>query len=129
MTLMINRIRNLQEKARQVIYYKKAQERSIKKSILLGLQTMRKAILFDQDDLCIEFRFLIPVLNSLLTQKQEIITEVVRLYIQLPIYLHVINLVRWYAQFRNKGVYNKATYFKTMGLIKNMLANLQDLKA
>ena len=119
---------NMQQRASINIYQKKAQERFVKKSIMAGLHTMRKVLLFDSENLGVEYRFLIPVLNSLLTQHQAIVEKVARLYIQLPIYLHAINLVRWYGQFRNNGDYNKVMYFTTLRHMKNMMADQADLK-
>ena len=50
----------------------------------------------------------------------------------LPIYIHTVNLVRWFALFRNNGEYNKDTYqssitqiFKLKRMQKKLLHKAQ----
>ena len=70
----------------------------------------------------------IQVVAACVEQRTAIVEKVARLYIQLPIYLHAINLMHWYGQFRNNGNYNKVMYFTTLRHMKNMMADQADLK-
>ena len=81
---------------------------------------MRKAILFDKD-LSIQFKEVINDLNQVMTVRQYVITDVARMFIKLPLFLHSVNLVRWYALYRNDGVYNKDTYVSAMNQIKAIM--------
>lgn len=108
--MTVRRILSLQQKARLYITQKKSYHNYVYKSIFNGLQTMRKAILFDKH-LSSQYKDFTQTLISLMTHKQDFITEVARMYTQLPLFLHSVNLVRWYALYRNDGEYNKDTYF------------------
>ena len=81
---------------------------------------MRKAILFDKD-LSIQFKEVINDLNQVMTVRQYVITDVARMFIKLPLFLHSVNLVRWYALYRNDGAYNKDTYVSAMNQIKAIM--------
>ena len=49
------------------------------------------------------------------------------MYMQLPLFIHTINLVRWYALYRNKGKYNKDTYFSSLGQIRRIMETQSSL--
>lgn len=55
------------------------------------------------------------------------IEEIAKLYILLPSYIHSVDLVRWMANFRNNGLYNKDTYFIAMGQIKTIIERQKSL--
>ena len=88
---------------------------------------MRKAILFDKH-LSGQYKDLTQTLIALMTHKQEFITDVARMYTQLPLFLHSVNLVRWYALYRNDGEYNKDTYFQAIKHIRRIIADQSTLK-
>lgn len=115
----MNRIINLQRKSRTAVKQKKEKQSFIFKCILNGLQMLRQAIMFDQG-LQAKHKDKIEIINKILTMKQNIIRDITRMYIQLPLFIHSINLVRWYAIFRNKGKYNKDTYFTAMEQIRKI---------
>ena len=49
------------------------------------------------------------------------------MYMELPLFIHTINLVRWYALYRNKGKYNKDTYFSSLGQIRRIMETQSSL--
>lgn len=120
LNLTMTRIINLQQRSRVQVFKKKNQIKYIHRCILNGIQQMRKAILFDKD-LSLQFKEVINDLNQVMTVKQYIITDVARMFIQLPLFVHSVNLVRWYAAHRNEGEYNKDTYVSAMDQVKAIM--------
>jgi len=47
----------------------------------------------------------------------------VKLHLRLGMFMHAINLLRWYGMFKNDGRHNKELYFEVMKLIKDYLIN------
>ena len=65
-----------------------------------------------------DYKLASEYINMVIFKHKEIVDEIARIYILMPSYIHSINLVRWYGQFRNKGRYNKDTYFTARGQIE-----------
>ena len=122
LTLTMTRVLNLQQRARVALARKKKQQRYIKKSITMGLQTMRQAILFDKT-LADRYKGLMQLLTSILTLQKHLIADIAIMYMQLPLFIHSVNLVRWYALYRNEGLYNTDTYVTAMTQIKRIVAS------
>lgn len=75
-----------------------------------------------------KYQFVIDMIQEVTVHNLQYIDYTVNLYFMLPIYIHTINLVRWFAVFRNNGQYNKDTYqssitqiFKIKQIQKNLL--------
>lgn len=102
--------------------------RRIKDKIISGLQLLRQAILFSKS-LQASHKKVIECINFIFADNDKFIDEVVRLFVGMPTFIHSINIVRWYALFRNDGRYNKDTYVTALTqvcLIKEQLEALAD---
>ena len=50
---------------------------------------------------------MLPQINKM---TKDCILSTAQLYLQMPYYVHTINILRWFAQFRNYGEFNKDSY-------------------
>ena len=67
------------------------------------------------------------MINIITHNHKEVIEEAARLYLLLPSYIHSVNLVRWYAQFRNEGQWNKDTYVVSYNQIYEITQKIEKL--
>lgn len=88
---------------------------------------MRQAILFDKT-LADRYKGLMQLLTSILTLQKQLIADIAIMYMQLPLFMHSVNLVRWYAEYRNDGVYNADTYMTAMTQIKQIVESQHELE-
>ena len=68
------------------------------------------------------------MISFILSSEQSCIEEAARLCIELPIFVHSINLVRWFAQFRNGGRYNEDCYLTSAHWVNQTLEKQTQLK-
>lgn len=54
---------------------------------------------------------MIEAINQITNRHQSLIEQIASIYFLVPQFIHSVNLVRWYALYRNNGQYNKDTYF------------------
>lgn len=109
MRITINRIINIQRRARRALMAKQALLEAVSEKITGGLQLLRQTILCNPG-LLMAHRRTVEMISTILTDDAKRIGEAARLCIELPVFIHTINLVRWFALFRNGGRYNEECY-------------------
>lgn len=122
----VNRIIHIQRKARRALMIKSNQLIEVRGQVVNGLNSLMKGLIMNKTQRT-EQHHLIDILNTITTKNKESIEYVSRLYINLPSYIHAINLIRWYGLYRNKGVYNKGMYVGVMIKIKQIIDEQKEL--
>lgn len=88
----------------------------------MGLNTIR-AIFIKEKLYQQHYKGVIESINAMTasTTNQEPIMDIVRMFHDLPSYIHTINILRWYGMYRNHGTYNTDLYFSVYGKIQNII--------
>lgn len=73
------------------------------------------------------YRDTLDCVNALTSTAKHVVEHIVRMFLGVPNYIHQVNILRWYAQFRNNGIYNTDLYFQVLNKTKEILAIQADL--
>lgn len=105
----LNRVMKVQKKFRRHIHLRQYKQAQLLKSISNGLSTIR--IMFIKEKAYqSSFPGTLEHVNSLTSKQKGLINCIIQMFLDLPVYIHSINLLRWYGKFRNKGKYNTDLY-------------------
>ena len=115
----VNRVLMVQKKFKKHLYNRLYAQAKLIQSIVAGLNTLR-TIFIREKAFQHSYADTLDCINALTSSSKDIIEHIVRLVLDLPACVHSVNLVRWYALFRNHGVYNTDLYFVLYDKVKQL---------
>lgn len=98
----------------------KKKNMQIEGKIIKGLNGLRSGLISNKQ-LGAEYKIVITLINQITTLKKDIVQVITQIYLQLPVLVHMVNLIRWYGIYRNRGEYNKDAYV-------NIIRQIQEIK-
>ena len=116
-----NRVLTVQKKFRKSIYKSLYDQARLSQNIFTGLNTIR--VMFIKDKTYQQsYRETLDCVNALTSTDKQVVEQIVRMFLGLANYIHQVNILRWYANFRNGGVYNSDLYYQVLNKIKELKA-------
>ena len=124
----INRVLMAQKKFRMHVHARMDRQAKLMQSTMAGLNTLRMVLIKDKTYQVV-YKEIVDAINAITAAPQSLVSPVIDLHLDLPAYIHSVNILRWYAVFRNNGVYNTDLYFALFAKVKQVKDQLKRLLA